>query len=248
MKKYVKVENKNIEIHIYGNKDREIVLLPGWTHNFQDETKFITELSKNYQVISISYPGYMKSDDNKHAQSMKFLSKIVHLVVQNLELKNYEILGFSMGSQVALAYKKYYNKKAKCTLLSPPIQPVGNMVPKWGKFILSSQKTINFFRKSDSLKLFLINQAYKNIYTITEGRKRSIEFTNSKISLNGAFDTLIATLTSFINPTDFKKDISYIFGEKEILQNSFKSKFKTIKNSGHGDFNKHYIDLVKAIN
>lgn len=247
MQRLVSIDNKRVEINIYGDKKVSIVLLAGWTHDFKYETKFINELKKIYKVVTISYPGYSDSNENSKSQSMKYIGYIVSQIINKLGLTNVKILGFSMGCQVALNYFKYFNPKAEIILFSPPLKPLIEHTPLYGKLVLSSKIILKFVREIKIFKKFLINQAYQNIYQITEGVNKKIYFKESKVSLNGAFDTLIANLTSFINPLRYKNKIKFIFGEKEILQNGFEFEYKIIKNSGHGEFKTKYKEIVKLI-
>jgi hypothetical protein len=247
---FVPVENKKVEINIIGSGENTLILLSGWTHDFQYEKDFLIELSKYYKVVTISYPGYLGSEENRHAQKMWFLASLVDEVVHKLNLKNYKLLGFSMGCQVALKYIDKYNKNTKAILISPTSNSPKDMLNVFQNLIIQSKILIGVFRENSKLKVELINLAYGKIGKITENSDNKSYFKDKSVTLNGAFDTLIALLTSYTNPLKYKNNIMFIFGDNEILQNKLKEKKVDIielENASHGAFKTKYKEIVKLI-
>lgn len=250
MKKYLHVDGKKLELNEFGSGPKTLLLLSGWTHDFQTEEKFLLELAKQFRVITISWPGYAASEVNPKAQSMKFLASIVQCVITELGLKNVHVVGFSMGCQIALHYVRYFNNNARLILISPPTKSFISEAPLYGKLLLSSHFIISVARAIQPIKKFMVNKAYSEIERVTENSRHKGAFEVKSASYDGAFDTLVALLTSFIDPLTVQSNVGFIFGEKEILQKSLDNKnaiYKTIKGIGHGAFGTHYKELASAV-
>jgi pimeloyl-ACP methyl ester carboxylesterase len=248
-KKFVMVDHKKVGISISGTNGQPFILLPGWTHDFQYETKFLEELAKKHKVVTISYPGYLDSEENYKAMSMAFLAKIVDSVIKHLKLMDFKLVGFSMGCQVVLKYIDIYNKDVKAILISPTTKSLKSTLNHYQKLLVQGKLLLKMVRLNSRLKLHLVNLAYCQIGNITEGENNQNYFKSKSVSINGAFDTLIALLTSFIDPLKYKENIEFIFGEKEVLQNGIKghAEYKLIKDAGHGVFHTHYKEIAKLI-
>lgn len=253
MKSFISFGGKEVEVNTFGTGKTIVFLLAGWTHNFQHERKFIGELVKKSRVVTFSYPGYSQSETNSEAQSMNFLADLADRVIrsQKIKLTDLTLVGFSMGCQVALHYLKRSNGKVrKVVLISPVLYSLWNDLPYYGRALLSSSLLINISRNLDPLKRFLINKAYSSISSITEGRPGNTDFNPKDVTLNGAFDTLVATLTFFVDPVDFKSRIKFVFGEREIAPNYLVKlgiKHWLIKNSGHRSFDNNYKQFAKLV-
>lgn len=246
----LKKDGFEIEYKIVGNKSKNsIVLISGWLHNFENEVDFVKSLAKYYKVVTIKYPGYYGAKDLNTLPSKYILSDIVYSVIKNLKLNNYSLLGFSLGCQVVLHTVEKYKLKNKVVLISPTMESLEKDTPYLLKLFLKNRKIFELIRKNKTLSKLIVDMAYKKISRVTENSKRlnSQGFNNPNISLTGAFDTLYFGVTNFIDPRKYSSQTKFIFGEKEILQNSFKGKYTTIKNMGHGGFKKFSSDIITAV-
>jgi len=248
-KSFIVHDGLKIEVNKFGSGDKTLILLAGWTHDFQYERRLIRQLSRKNTVYTISYPGYSGSDETPKAQSMRYLSEIIDTVAALLELKHFTLVGFSMGCQVVLNYLKRHIFQ-KAILISPITEPLDKSIPFYGKLIMHSNLLIKLTRRSRLLKFHLVQKAYWNIGNVTENVKRKIIFRETHVTLTGAFDTLIANLTSFIDPLKYRRRVRFIFGEKEVLQKTLDKngvKYDVIKNSRHGQFFKKASDYSKLL-
>lgn len=248
-KKLVAIDHKKVGITTSGTKGQTLILLPGWTHDFQYEAKFVQELAKKHKVVTISYPGYFESQENYKSMSMLFLAEIVDSVIKQLKLKDFKLIGFSMGCQVVLKYIDTFNKTAKAVLISPTLSPLTDYLNPAQIKLVKARFVLKLVRISNYLKPRLVNLAYSKIGSITEGKQKDIYFKSKSVSINGAFDTLVAMATSFVDPLKYKDNVEFIFGDKEILQNNLKGviEYKVLKNTGHGAFHTHYKEIAKLI-
>lgn len=227
---------------------KTIVLLPGWLHNFENETKFIHELQKYFNVVTIKYPGYYGIKELNNLPVKYDLPKYVYSKLKRLKSKSYYLLGFSMGCQVVLHLVNKYNLKNKIILISPTAHSLEDEAPFLIKPFLRNIRFFKFIRNSNFLSKLLVNMAYRKIFKVTENKQiDKTVFDNPNITTKGAFDTLYFLTTCFVNPIIYRNQATFIFGEKEILQKKFAGKYKTIKNMGHGGIDEHYKELSNII-
>ena len=228
---------------------KSIVLLSGWLHNFENETEFVDELSKNFNVTIIKYPGYYGEKDLERLPKKFDLADYIYSKIKSLKLKDYTFVSFSMGCQVALHVIKKYDLTNKVILISPTTSDLTLKVPFLLKPFLKNELIFGFIRENEYLSKLIVNMAYKKISVVTEnGKVERSNFNNKNITTKGAFDTLYFLITNFIDPIKYSKQTSLIFGDKEILQKSLKpNEYWIIKDCGHGGFEKRYKEFSKTI-
>lgn len=228
---------------------KTIVLLPGWLHNFENETIFVNELKRHFNIVIIKYPGYYGEKGLDDLPGKYDLSDLVYSKIKDVNLKNYYLLGFSMGCQVVLHTVKKYNLKNKIILISPTMRNLEDQAPFLLRPLLKNRYFFKLIRISKYFSGLIVDMAYKSISQITENRKLTKnKFNNLNITITGAFDTLYFLVTNFINPKEYKKQAYFIFGDKEILQKDMKSSdYSLIKNCGHGNFNEKYKEFAEVI-
>ncbi len=249
MKKFIEHDGKKIEVNVHGTGKPVYIMLAGWTHDFQYEDNLIHTLPQIATVITISYPGYSGSDENSKAQSANFLSTIISSVIEELRLTHFTLVGFSMGCQIVLRYIKNHPKQ-KAVLLSPVLHSLLADTPSYGKILLSSKFLLQCIRSINPIKKYLVNLAYSKISNVTEGRNNDATFEPTRVTVNGAFDTLIATISSFIDPIEYRENVQFIFGDREISQNKldqYQIPYRLIRNAGHETFEKNFKQVAKLI-
>ena len=249
MKKLILHDGNKIEINIFGKKHKFLLLLAGWTHDFQYETKFINELSKKYTVLTISYPGYSQSEENPKAQSMTFLSTIIDSVIHSQNITKFTLVGFSMGCQVVVNYLSSHPQQ-HAVLISPILHSLLHDSPLYARILLASPFLLNIVRHFSAIKKTLVLKAYSQIGKVTEGAENTSQFTDGRVSITGAFDTLIATLTTFNDPVRYQDRIRFIFGDGEIMQarlDQLNIPYSIISESGHGAFDDSYNEIARLI-
>ena len=214
---------KNLDYKVFGDKKQKtIILLSGWLHNFENEKDFLNKLTKYFRVITVKYPGYYGATDLNCLPEAYTYSDIVYSLIKKLKLKNFILLGFSLGCQIVLHTVSKYKLKNKIILISPTTHNLDEDVPYVLRLFIKNRKIFELIRKNSLISKLIVNMAYNKISRITQGKKvRTNGFKNSNITLNGAFDTLYFVSTNFINPKDFVKQTKFIFGSNEILQHKF---------------------------
>jgi len=103
-----------------GKGDNTILLLHGLGSNAGFWRYNIRELAKKYRVIAIDLPGYGKSQKGDYPYSMTFFSDEIKKVIDQLNINKFDLVGHSMGGQIAITFAlKYPNKIHKLILISP---------------------------------------------------------------------------------------------------------------------------------
>lgn len=226
-----------------------LLLLSGWTHQFHEEGLFIDALITKFHVVTISWPGYGDSDSSPMAMSMEYLAEIVHEIVNKLQQQEFILVGFSMGTQIATHYAKKYDANTPMILISAPLRAFGSEAPWYGKLLLQSKVAMKIVRRISPLRDALVKMAYGSIARVTENSSRKHVWNAKKVSMYGAYDTLIALLTSFSDPT-LHPECVFIYGEHEVLQNNSgipDENIIVVKGIGHGAFNKKPTALAAAV-
>lgn len=247
--KFITIGKTHISFFDSETKGPLLVLLSGWTHQFQEEVSFIDALTTKSRVVAISWPGYGNSDSSPMAMSMEYLAEIVHEIVNELQQQEVFLVGFSMGTQVATHYAKKYDANTPMILISAPLRAFDSEAPWYGKLLLQSKVAMKIVRRIPPFRDALVKMAYGSIARVTENSSRKHVWNAKKVSMYGAYDTLIALLTSFADPTIFPECV-FIYGEQEVLQNDSgipEANIIEVKGIGHGAFNKKPTELAAAV-
>jgi len=89
-------------------KGQTIVLLHGFLESMDIWSEFSSQLSKEFQVISIDLPGHGKSSCISETHSMDLMAESVKAVMDHLKIQNCVMIGHSMGGYVTLAFAAKY--------------------------------------------------------------------------------------------------------------------------------------------
>lgn len=141
-----KQNNVSINYEVYGT-GKPVILLHGaivdFNYNFV-KTGWVETLSKNgFQVIGIDFRGYGesdKSDDSNFYGTTNFSNDVINLI-NHLELENVCLIGYSMGTVIALdllhKHAEYFSKAVLIAtgngLIGIPPFIFGNILPGLAK-------------------------------------------------------------------------------------------------------------------
>ena len=107
-KKEIKIDDHNI-VYLEGGKGPTILLLHGYTGDKDNWTRFAVYLTKDYHVVIPDIPGYGESSMiEKASYDLSSQMSRLHKFTQALELKNFHIVGNSMGGFFAGTYAVRY--------------------------------------------------------------------------------------------------------------------------------------------
>ncbi len=112
MQKFITYKNAKIHFSSTG-KGSAIVLLHGFLEDISMWKNIVPILSKKHRVITIDLLGHGKTKNIGYVHTMQDHAKMVHAILQHLQLRRYFLIGHSMGGYIALAYAKLYPKTIK---------------------------------------------------------------------------------------------------------------------------------------
>ena len=251
-----------------GKGNNTILLLHGLGSNAGFWRYNIPELAKKYRVIAIDLPGYGTSQKGNYSYSMTFFSDEIKKVIDKLNIKKFDLVGHSMGGQIAITFAlKYPNKIHKLILISPAGIELFN---KTQSNILANFLTVDAIKSLDekgieyNIKNNFYNWKPKFSWLIKErtGLKRTDDFNEYAAAVTKSIKGMLA------EPNSKKlKDLSVptliIFGTKDdLIPNKYfhnlkpvdifsigaqqikNCKLQPVKNAGH----LVYIEKAKEVN
>lgn len=123
---YIEVE-KGVQVYVEDVGDgKPVVFIHGWPLNHKSFESQMNELPKHgYRFIGIDLRGYGKSDKPWSGYDYDTMAADVNAVVEQLDLKDFFLVGFSMGGPIAIRYmSKYKDQGVKKLLLLAPAAPL----------------------------------------------------------------------------------------------------------------------------
>lgn len=108
------LQNPRVAYIDQGTGSEVIVLVHGLASNAGFWRYNIPELAKKYRVIAVDLPGYGKSQKGDYPYKLTWYAGIIKNLLDDLKIKKVNLLGHSMGGQIAihfsLMYPEYLNK------------------------------------------------------------------------------------------------------------------------------------------
>ena len=231
---------------------KHLILLPGWVHNFQNNTEFISYLERDFIVHTISYPGYADTPESKSAQSLSSLAEMINTYAMEKSLKTFIIVGFSFGTQVTLKYIDQYNPKQRAVLIGPSFKSYHDRAKPYMITLANSKLLTDLIRLVRPIKYALVNFAYHSAQQLTPESKAE-DFKEVNTTLNGAFDTIVAVMRDYTSPQKYTNNTNVIYGEYDALKETadqVEARYQTIEGVGHypfADKPKETAELIKSL-
>ena len=95
----------------HGDKEKSIVILPGWG-NTRPTFDYMINFLKNYFTIYIlDYPGFGKSDYPTYDFTIYDYSNLIHDWINSLNIDNPILIGHSFGGRIITTLLGYFNYK-----------------------------------------------------------------------------------------------------------------------------------------
>jgi pimeloyl-ACP methyl ester carboxylesterase len=101
--------------------------------------KQIDLLKSNYRCVALDLPGYGKSDKPNNSGMMTYYADVLNEFIEKLNLKDFILVGHSMGGQISITYSLMYpNKFEKLILLAPAgIEKFNDGQREWFKEVMT---------------------------------------------------------------------------------------------------------------
>ena len=232
---YYVYNNIKIKYYKYGNKNKIILILPGWGNTTKTFYNIINHFKEKYTIYTLDYPGFGNSEiPNKTLNIYDYTNLIINFL-KDKKIKNPIIIAHSFGGRITTLLTGYYKL---------PID----------KLILFDIAPI---KQTKSLKIKLKEKIYKILKRIIKYFPNKQLLQNKLINYFGSSDykslppTMHKTFINIINEdlTKYLKNIEsealIIWGEKD-LDTPIKDAYKInslIKNSALIIYPSHYSYL-----
>ncbi len=103
-------------------ENHNILLLHGFKRSNKDDFKFFKEyLKNNFDNVNIIFFDYYNNNDKKTLSSKKIKESVLEFV-ENLELENISVVGYSLGALIGLTLFGDNEKVKKIYSLYPPLK------------------------------------------------------------------------------------------------------------------------------
>ncbi|TXF77240.1 alpha/beta fold hydrolase [Chryseobacterium sp.] len=106
-----------LNYEISGKGKENLVLLHGFMENLMIWEDMEMHLSDDFTLIKIDLPGHGLSKIYGEVHTMEFMAEEVKKVKDKLKLKDFHLLGHSMGGYTALAFAEKFPEKLKTLTL-----------------------------------------------------------------------------------------------------------------------------------
>jgi len=112
MDNYFNYKDKKIYYRVAG-RGPCLVLLHGFLESQNIWNDYSVELSKHFKLITIDLPGHGKTENISEVHTMELMAEIVKELLDRLQIKEYVVIGHSMGGYVALAFAEMFSEGTK---------------------------------------------------------------------------------------------------------------------------------------
>lgn len=106
-----------LNYEIVGNGPENLILLHGFMENLMIWEDMIPILSKDFTLVKIDLPGHGLSKIYDEIHPMELMAEEVKKVTDHLKLKNFHLLGHSMGGYTSLAFAEKFPEVLKSLTL-----------------------------------------------------------------------------------------------------------------------------------
>lgn len=93
---------KNFYYEKYGNKEKVIIILPGWGDTRKTFNYYINFLKENYTIYIFDYPGFGKSKFPSHSLTIYDYAIYIKNFINDNNIKNPNIICHSFGCRIAI--------------------------------------------------------------------------------------------------------------------------------------------------
>ncbi|MBW2999897.1 alpha/beta hydrolase, partial [Candidatus Woesearchaeota archaeon] len=113
-------DKTKIYYRIKRKSDLFLIFVHGWAQNWtawKKEINFFQE--KGYSTLALDLRGHGLSDkpEKKRQYRLKCFAKDIRRIIKKEKIKQYVLIGHSMGGMISLVYYKLFNKKINALVL-----------------------------------------------------------------------------------------------------------------------------------
>ena len=189
-----------VKIYKYGNKNKVLLILPGWGNTTKTFYNIINHFKEKYTIYTLDYPGFGKSPiPTKDLTIYNYADLIINFLKDN-KIINPIIIAHSFGGRITTLLTGYY----KINISKLILFDIASIKPK------------------KSIKTKLKEKIYKSIKKLINILPNKEKFQNKLINYFGSTDykslppTMHKTFINIINE-DLTKYLKYIQSETLLI-------------------------------
>ena len=235
---------KNISYSLSVSENKKTLVFVHGYLEYKELWKSFTKYFNEYQILCIDLPGHGKSECLSEIHKMKDMAKMIHFIINNNGIKDFVLIGHSMGGYVNLAFLNIFPKESKGMVMFSS-SALNDSTEK----LLARNRDVELIKKGN--KQMLIDSNIPNMFASENLVKFTKEIDNIKKRVLQMNDkAIIAALEGMkarINNADFLKKIDskilFIAGKHDnLIQIDVSERqtegvknisFNTLNNSGH---------------
>ncbi len=146
----------------YGDKNKNSILfLHGWGQNIEMMKKIADPLKDNNRIIILDLPGFGESEEPKTAWSLDDYVKMIHSLLDKLNIQAVSLVGHSFGGKIALLYASTY-KINKLVVLASPFKVREKKISWKVKFLKRLSKVPLLNKIAYNIKIKMGSADYQN--------------------------------------------------------------------------------------
>lgn len=232
--KYCNINGIKIYYEIYGEGE-PLLLLHGNGQSIVDFTKQIPELAKQYRVIAVDTRAQGKSiDQNSTNLSYDIFASDMKVLLDSLQLKKVNILGWSDGGNTAMIMAiKYPEYIGKLIVMGANLNPTEDAVEK--SMLTKLKKDLKMFQQKDDVESKQLSRLLYMLSTEPNIKVEDLRTISAKtLVLAGEKDVIKAEHTKLI--------ADHINKSQLII---FKKETHMVPEENAPLFNKTVIDFLK---
>ncbi len=164
----------------YGNQKGDVlVFLHGWGQNIEMMKPVADPFMKDYRIIILDLPGFGKSSEPKTVWKLNDYIDMIHILLEELNIKKPILLGHSFGGKLSLLYGSKYEVKKIVTFASPYKKEVQKLSMKT-KVLKGLKKVPGINKLEGFAKKHIGSTDYKNASPMM--REIMVEHVNTDIT------------------------------------------------------------------
>lgn len=197
-----KSDDISIYYEKYGNKNKTILILPGWGNTRPTFTNIINYFKEEYTIYIIDYPGFGNSPYPNKELNIYDYANIIRDFMENLNIINPIIIAHSFGGRITTLLTGYYKERIDKLILID----IATIKPKKNIFKLIKEKIYKFLKLLIKLLPKLKQEKYKQKLLKAFG---STDYINLPQNMHNTFKNIVNK--------DLKEYLNYIESEALII-------------------------------
>lgn len=243
----LKINGKKVFFTTFG-RGKQLLILPGWTHDHKVWEHAQTLLSKNFQVTVLDFPGFGESEHDNSIKDLNGYAHFLNKVIREVDFKDFAILGHSFGGAVAIKTLSLYPTITAGKLILVDSSGIRHLHPKKiiGLFLAKTGRvafSLPILRRfSNPARHFLYKSLKETDYLDSNLKQTFVRIVNDNIE--GLLDKIYNNTLILWGQNDSVTPIS----EAKILHNKIKnSQLVVIREASHFPFLEQPNEFCKTV-